>query len=118
MTHDHPEAVAYAAAAPELLNAAEHAPGPWINIDKELDDYVESYEVRADEGDYFPTQFERFLIRDAIAGLFSDRFQDLIVDARRQQRESREKEDCCPACGCKKPQHWGACHEDPSRVRT
>lgn len=37
-----------------------------------IKDYVASYEVRADEGDYTPNDRERFLIEDAINGLLAD----------------------------------------------
>lgn len=117
MTHEHPEAAEYAAAAPALEQAAAAVPpGPWIAIDKLIDAYLERFELAGDSGDYPPDDFERALIRDAIDGLFTDAFQDAVADARRQQRERREQRGECQACGCLKPEHYRSCHEDPSKV--
>jgi len=41
-------------------------------IDKAIKDYLEDYELRADEGSHTPTDGERFLIYDAISGLLSE----------------------------------------------
>jgi len=38
----------------------------------DVDDYVQAYEVRGDDGDYMPDDDEQFLIKDALAGALSD----------------------------------------------
>lgn len=37
-----------------------------------IDDYLDGYELRADEGAHTPTDFERFLLDDCIAGLLAE----------------------------------------------
>jgi hypothetical protein len=37
-----------------------------------IDEYLEGYEFRGDDGDYTPNERERFLMKDAIMGLFAD----------------------------------------------
>lgn len=52
----------------------------WPAIDKAIKDYLEDYELRADEGSHTPTEGERFLIYDAISGLLSeDEFLALLA---------------------------------------
>ena len=43
----------------------------WIDEEK-IDDYLEDYELRADEGGHYPTDWEKFLIKDAIIGLIDE----------------------------------------------
>lgn len=40
-------------------------------IQAAIDDYLDGYELRADEGAYTPSKFERFLLDDCIAGLLA-----------------------------------------------
>ena len=72
--------------------AVEAAPGPsttatpqerdWKAIDAAIDEYVDGYELRLDEGCHTPTEFERFLLNDAIDGLFAEReFLALLTPA-------------------------------------
>lgn len=49
------------------------APGSWIPVQAAIDDYLSGYEC--DDGEsicHSPTEFEAFLITDAIAGLLND----------------------------------------------
>ena len=39
-----------------------------LKFEESVEDYVEFYELRADEGDYSPSEIERLLIIDAIYG--------------------------------------------------
>lgn len=48
----------------------------WQKLTAFVDDYVNGYEFRGDEGDYTPNEREQFLIEDCIAGLLSDLDQD------------------------------------------
>jgi hypothetical protein len=49
-------------------------------VNKALQEYLGGYELRADEGDHTPTDFERLLIEDAIQGLMvEDEFVDAFV---------------------------------------
>ncbi|KDD49422.1 hypothetical protein L529_4964 [Bordetella bronchiseptica MBORD901] len=44
----------------------------WAAINAAVDEYLDGYELQADEGYYAPTEFERYLIVDAVAGLLSE----------------------------------------------
>ncbi|MCH1994854.1 hypothetical protein L7Q78_18860, partial [Achromobacter xylosoxidans] len=44
----------------------------WKAIQVAIDDYLDGYELRADEGAHTPTDFERFLLDDCIAGLLAE----------------------------------------------
>ncbi|WP_249291992.1 hypothetical protein [Achromobacter ruhlandii] len=44
----------------------------WKAIQVAIDDYLDGYELRADEGAHTPTDFERFLLDDCITGLLAD----------------------------------------------
>lgn len=44
----------------------------WKAIQVAIDDYLDGYELRADEGGHAPTDFERFLLDDCIAGLLAE----------------------------------------------
>lgn len=51
-----------------------------MNINEIIEEYVADYEMRGDEGDYQPTENERFLIKDAIYGLIDeDNFQRALI---------------------------------------
>lgn len=52
-----------------------------------ITDYINEYELRADEGDYTPTEHERLLIYDAIQGLLDDK--EFI------ERWTKWRESCC-----------------------
>ncbi|WP_278484071.1 hypothetical protein [Achromobacter insolitus] len=54
------------------------APRDWKAVQAAIDDYLEGYELRLDEGCHTPTEFERFLLVDAVAGLMHD---DEFIDA-------------------------------------
>ncbi|HGN0628726.1 TPA: hypothetical protein ACKRM8_006068, partial [Pseudomonas aeruginosa] len=49
----------------------------WKAIQVAIDDYLDGYELRADEGAHTPTDFERFLLDDCIAGLLAE--DDILV---------------------------------------
>ncbi|MFY4027172.1 hypothetical protein ACOTI1_24235 [Achromobacter xylosoxidans] len=54
-------------------NMAIRAPSrDWKAIQVAIDDYLDGYELRADEGAYTPSKFERFLLDDCIAGLLAE----------------------------------------------
>ncbi|MCH4581721.1 hypothetical protein L7A40_19140, partial [Achromobacter xylosoxidans] len=54
-------------------NMAIRAPSrDWKTIQVAIDDYLDGYELRADEGAHTPTDFERFLLDDCIAGLLAE----------------------------------------------
>ena len=54
-------------------NMAIRAPSrDWKAIQAAIDEYLDGYELRADEGAHTPTDFERFLLDDCIAGLLAD----------------------------------------------
>lgn len=72
--------------------AVEAVPGPsttatpqerdWKAIDAAIDEYLDGYELRLDEGCHTPTEFERFLLSDAIGGLLAEReFLALLTPA-------------------------------------
>ena len=44
----------------------------WKAVQAAIDEYLDGYELRLDEGCHTPTEFERFLMVDAIAGLMED----------------------------------------------
>lgn len=44
----------------------------WKSIQAAIDEYLDGYELRADEGAYTPSKFERFLLDDCIAGLLAE----------------------------------------------
>lgn len=48
------------------------APRDWKAVQAAIDDYLEGYELRLDDGCHTPTEFERFLLVDAVAGLMHD----------------------------------------------
>lgn len=54
------------------------APRDWKAVQAAIDDYLEGYELRLDEGCHTPNEFERFLLVDAVAGLMHD---DEFIDA-------------------------------------
>jgi hypothetical protein len=54
------------------------APRDWQAVQAAVDDYLEGYELRLDEGCHTPTDFEKFLLVDAVAGLMHD---DEFIDA-------------------------------------
>lgn len=54
-------------------NAAMRAQSrDWKAIQVAIDEYLDGYELRADEGAHTPTNFERFLLDDCIAGLLAE----------------------------------------------
>ncbi|WP_343718974.1 hypothetical protein [Achromobacter dolens] len=44
----------------------------WKAIQAAIDEYLDGYELRTDEGAHTPTDFERFLLDDCIAGLLAE----------------------------------------------
>lgn len=64
--------------ASRLESAPVATPRDWNAVQAAIDDYLEGYELRLDEGCYRPQEFERFLLVDAIAGLMDD---DDFIDA-------------------------------------
>ncbi|MBD9434201.1 hypothetical protein IB257_30050 [Achromobacter sp. ACM03] len=64
--------------ASRLESAPVAPPRDWKAVQAAIDDYLEGYELRLDEGCHTPTEFERFLLVDAVAGLMAD---DEFIDA-------------------------------------
>ena len=64
--------------ASRLESAPVAPPRDWKAVQAAIDDYLEGYELRLDEGCHTPTRFERFLLVDAVAGLMHD---DEFIDA-------------------------------------
>jgi len=67
------------AEARDIAAAGHAAPMPaapavrnWKAVQAAIDDYLEGYELRLDEGCHTPTKFEKFLLVDAVAGLMED----------------------------------------------
>lgn len=83
---------------------------PWTQLDKLVADYVDSYELRADEGDYQPNDFEQALIMDAIQGLLGDdEITRKLIEATEYTRARRREASQCEDCGHNLPGHWGGC---------
>ncbi len=66
-----------------VISSPEYArlvstPRDWKAVQAAIDDYLAGYELRLDEGCHIPTEFERFLLVDAVAGLMHD---DEFIDA-------------------------------------
>lgn len=76
--HGRAEARDIAAAVHSAPALATPAVRNWKPVQAAIDDYLEGYELRLDEGCYTPQEFERFLLVDAIAGLMED---DEFIDA-------------------------------------
>lgn len=62
------------AGAPEAVPTVERVPTEFTpdKLETIIDQYIDDYELRGDGGDYTPSQFEKFLIKDAIMGLLVD----------------------------------------------
>ncbi len=58
--------------ASRLESAPVAPPRDWKTVQAAIDDYLEGYELRLDEGCHTPTEFEKFLLVDAVAGLMED----------------------------------------------
>lgn len=87
---------------------------PAQTVQQIADDYVEHYELEADEGTYHPNDTERMLIADAVNGLtgdegFCDRVAEYVID--RQQRRAAAGD--CLGCGAPNSTHWGICDGKP-----
>lgn len=70
--HGRAEARDIAAAVHAAPMLAAPAVRNWQAVQAAIDDYLEGYELRLDEGCHTPTEFERFMLVDAIAGLMAD----------------------------------------------
>jgi hypothetical protein len=61
-----------------IYTGAHDLPAPadrsqdWKAIEAAVDEYLDSYELRLDEGCHTPSEFERFLLSDAIAGMLAE----------------------------------------------
>lgn len=70
------------AAAPDPSTTAAPPDRDWKAIDAAIDEYLDGYELRLDEGCHTPTEFERFLLSDAVGGLLAEReFLALLTPA-------------------------------------
>lgn len=56
----------------ETVALEDAQPKDWKAIEAAIDEYLDGYELRLDEGCHTPTEFERFLLSDAVAGLLSE----------------------------------------------
>lgn len=55
-----------------LVSAPAPSARDWAAVQAAIDEFLDGYELRLDEGCHTPTEFERFLLVDAIAGLMDD----------------------------------------------
>lgn len=78
----------YAHPAPTELSGVDAQPAAdvelltrdWKAINAAIDEYADGYELRGEPGDHTPTEFERFVIVDAINGLLAEpEFMALIA---------------------------------------
>ena len=76
--HGRAEARDIAAAVHAAPTLAAPAVRNWRAVQAAIDDYLEGYELRLDEGCHTPSEFERFMLVDAVAGLMED---DEFIDA-------------------------------------
>ena len=76
-THPGEYVIAGAQAILAKLREADPVARDWKAIQDAIDEYLDGYELRLDEGCHTPTEFERFLIDDAIGGLLTE--DDLIA---------------------------------------
>lgn len=53
-------------------SAADRSSRAPLGLVEAVEEYIDGYELRADEGAYTPTELERFLITDAIYGVVED----------------------------------------------
>lgn len=80
------------------------------SVQKFAQDYIDGYELEADEGTYTPTDEEEMLITDAIVGLIEDEdFCRLVRDEVVEREKRRAANGECIICGRKLPDHWGGC---------
>ena len=64
-------------ASREALEGDDQASVPkgaslWPVINSLVEDYIDGYEFRGDDGDYMPNETERFWIKDCVAGLLDE----------------------------------------------
>lgn len=88
----------------ELIRASEE-------LRRSIKDFLDGYELRGDEGDHEPTEFEKLLIEDAVNGLLEDRDFNAANDAYRDAcrrapaqpvttaPKAGDKVHPCPTCG-------------------
>lgn len=74
-----------------------------------VNEYLDSYELEADEGTYYPNEQERMLIQDAVAGLLSDEYLRLARAEINEREKLRQEDGECIECGRCLPEHWGGC---------
>ncbi len=74
-----------------------------------VNDYIDAYELEADEGTYHPNEQEQMLIRDAVAGLLSDEYLRLARAEINEREKLRQEDGECIECGRCLPEHWGGC---------
>jgi hypothetical protein len=53
----------------------------WSEVDEFVTDYIEGYEFRGDDGDYMPSETEKFWITDCVSGLLQEMDQKGWVSA-------------------------------------
>lgn len=83
--------------ASQLESAPVVTPRDWKAVQAAIDDYLEGYELRLDEGCHTPTEFERFLLVDAVAGLMhDDEFIDALYSAVTAARAAPAASDALP----------------------
>lgn len=91
--------------------------GSFEAVDEIVTDYLDGYEMVGETEDgrdcsYTPTDKERELIADAVAGLLSDGdFCQAMYALTKRLRELRAEQGCCAGCGHTLGGHWGQCLE-------
>lgn len=74
----------FKAKAREILVAPVAAPAQpvarnWPAINAAVEEFISEYELRGDPGDHTPTEFERFMLTDAVFSLLDTDFVDLLA---------------------------------------
>ncbi|QDJ40330.1 hypothetical protein [Bordetella hinzii] len=95
----------YAALASAPVASPDPVAKDWNAINAAIDEYLDGYELRGEPGDHTPTEFERFLILDAINGLLADEEFLALLSAPPAEGESapvagEAYQVRCGACGC------------------
>lgn len=99
----------------EHLSAETKLDTPATRAQEFADEYVERYQLEADEGTYTPNETEQMLIADAVNGLIADEeFCDLVAMEVVVRQARRIAAGDCLGCGAPAGEHWGTCDGKPA----
>lgn len=80
-----------------------------------VDEYLDSYQLEADEGTYTPNEQEKMITADAVHGLIaSEEFCDLVAQCVVDRQARRTAAGDCMGCGAPAGDHWGQCDGKPA----